>query len=143
MFDLKKRGGRAFRPSLMSAAILWWWCDTALADLMVYANLEMYLIKFVCLFQRRRSTAETSLFMPSLPLPSDTLLHRELPMPRLLTWVHPQHCTPTSPVTAARDALLEPASSVRCVQTTTCAPPARLKGSTPSTLCCPSGTPCR
>lgn len=40
MFDLNKHGRRAFRPSLMSTAILWWWCDTGLAGLMVLCELR-------------------------------------------------------------------------------------------------------
>lgn len=98
-------------------------------------------------FQRRRRTVETSLSTPSLPSRSATLLllllhHMELLRLCHITWLHPP-CTVTSPVTAARVPWWEPVLSAPCVPTTTCAHPARLKGLTPSTLCCPSGTHCR
>lgn len=96
---------------------------------------------FIKLFQRRRSTAETFPFMPSLHSPLATLLLLlllELLMPLPLTW--PQPCTPTSLVTAVRALWWELASSVQFVLTTTCALPARLEGRTLSTLCCLSGT---
>lgn len=48
-------------------------------------------------FQRRKSTVVTSLFMPSLLSPLVTLLllhHLGRHMPRPLTWAHPLPCTP-------------------------------------------------
>lgn len=100
---------------------------------------------FSDLFQRRRSTAETFLFMLSLHLPLATILlpHLELIIPHRPQWPPGRSCTLTSPVTAVRDLWLERASSVRFAQTTIFARPARLEGRTPSMPCCPFGTRCR
>lgn len=82
--------------------------------------------------------------MPSLHSGLATLLpHPELIILCRTQWPLPRCCTLMSPVTAARDLLLELVSSVQSVQTTIFALPARPEGCTLSMCCCPSGTRCR
>lgn len=99
---------------------------------------------FSGLFQRRRSTAETFLFMLSLHLALATLLpHLELIIPWPPQWPLLSSCILMSPAMAVRDLWLELASSVPFVQTTIFAQHARLEEHTRSMLCCPFGTRCR